>query len=75
MKLNRVPSYFAITSHFVRVVCYVITDITTSKHSSLQNEQLVLITKVKCDRVVLQSATSVITKCDRYYKVGRFYKL
>ena len=76
----------------VRVrVCHVITDIITSQHSSLLNEQLFFITKcdrvvlqsatalfiTKCDKVViqsatailLQSATSVITKCDRYYKV------
>ena len=35
----------------------------------------------KCDkryykvRQVLQSATSVIAKCDRYYKVRRYYKV
>ena len=27
----------------------------------------------KCDGLLLQSATSVITKCDRYYKVWQFY--
>ena len=57
----RVPSHFVISS----------------QHWSLLNEQWLFITK--CDRVVLQSATaillqsatSVITKCGRYYKVWR----
>ena len=73
-------------------VCHLATDISTSQHSSLLNEQLQFFS-TKCDRValqsatalfitkcdkmvlqsataiLLQSATSVIAKCDRYYKV------
>ena len=47
----------------------------------IQSATALLITK--CDKVALQSATavllqsvtSVITKCDRYYKVQRYYKV
>ena len=77
-------------------MCHVITDIITSQHSSLLNDQFVFITKcdgvvlqsatqalfiTKCNKVLLksataillQSATSVITKCDRYYKVRQVF--
>ena len=55
-------------------MCHVITDIITSQHSSLLNEQLLVITK--CDRVVLQSATALfITKCDKcYYTVRQVWQ-
>ena len=47
--------------------CHVITDIITSQHSSLLNEQILYITK--CD-------SYYITKCDkRYYKLRRYYKV
>ena len=39
--------------------------------SLLQSATAFFITK--CDGLLLQSATSVITKCDRYYKVWQFY--
>ena len=77
---------FEFESEFRVRGCHVITDIITSQHSSLLNEQLLLITK--CDSSVyykvrhrvrqafLQSAASVITKCDKcYYKMRRYYKV
>ena len=66
----RVPSLSTSLSPDIKSrvrVCHVITDVITSQHSSLLNEQLLFITK--CD-------SSVITKCDkRYYKVGFYYKV
>ena len=54
--------------------------ITKCDRVVLQSATALFITK--CDKVVLQSATgiiqsatSVITKCDRYYKVRRYYKV
>ena len=55
--------------------------ITKCDRVVLQSAAALFITK--CDKVVLQgataillrSATSVITKCDRYYKVRRYYKV
>ena len=35
--------------------------------------QSAMVCYYKVRQVLLQSATSVITKCDRYYKVWQFY--